>query len=376
MIAQRTIFLLKSHIDTYTKRDGTVVGAHETKVQKKNAEEKLKSPPVTRYRVQRTAANAVNLLPPIGKRFTDGEVAGLRSWLSSAGFHVSSRGGAIHAIGDGAPNIPDGLKQQKAARASESAQKRAGEKASRESTKEEEYRSLSSSQWIEETLGSDFANLHNKLALAWFLDGRDSFNGLVSRSWLEPLMSLGFDASRDGVTLDEMLSFLKGKYKESAGNANGNLLKTYVAAYIHNADSMLKAMPGEFSGGEQKDWIVYSQDMTRLFCIAIVNDGGGWYLWETVNLFGKSVKEIRDKISMGYHTMFQAMVGRDRYSYVIAHHRFDKKAIDTPFWRGLIPADGFWGMATLPKGKVKIDKDEFEREMKRLVPGVSFEGRK
>lgn len=143
----------------------------------------------------------------------------------------------------------------------------------------------------------------------------------------------------------------------------------------------LKAMPpmpkaSEFKGGEQKDWIVYSQDMTRLFCIAIVNDGGGWYLWETVNLFDKRPAEIMEKISMGYHTMFQAMAGRDRYSYVIAPHWFDKKAVDTPFWHKLIPGKGFWSMATLPKGKVMIDKHQFELEIGRLVPTITFSGRK
>lgn len=144
---------------------------------------------------------------------------------------------------------------------------------------------------------------------------------------------------------------------------------------IKNAINENNGEEAKFKGGSQKDWIVSSKDMRNLFCIAIVNTGKGWYLWEFVNLFDKSVEKIQEAVNMGYDTMFKAIIGRNKYEYVIADHTFNKDDINTDYWHNLVPNDKFYSKATLEKNKVKIDKDEFEKQMNLLVKNISYTGK-
>jgi hypothetical protein len=121
----------------------------------------------------------------------------------------------------------------------------------------------------------------------------------------------------------------------------------------------------DFKGGKQKDWIVYDEGMKNLFCIAIVDRGDGWKLEEFVNFIGMEHSEHLKMMQMGYDTMLQAAIGRDEYEYVIAKHKFEKKDVDTDYWHGLVTdKDKFWGKVSM---NAPIDKDEFEKEMGKLV---------
>lgn len=130
-------------------------------------------------------------------------------------------------------------------------------------------------------------------------------------------------------------------------------------------ESILQSLSEEdsYKGGHQKDWIIYDDDLTKLFCIAILNEGDGWKLIEFVNVFGNK-NEILKMITIGYETMIKAAKDRDLYEYVIGKHTFDKEDVDTDFWHDLIPDNKFWSKASL---EIDIDKKEFEKEMSKLV---------
>lgn len=176
--------------------------------------ERLAEPPHLNYRVQRTALNGATLLPPVCRSFSDEELQALRQWLAAAGFSVTSNGRSVHAVGDGAPRIPSGMREQRLARQAVQQQARDAEKAQAEAARASEYASLPASAWIERAMGSDFANAFNRLALARYLDGKaEAFAGLMSGQWREPLARLGFDLSREQIEVAEAAAFLKARYQ-------------------------------------------------------------------------------------------------------------------------------------------------------------------
>lgn len=86
----------------------------------------------------------------------------------------------------------------------------------KEAQNEEEYHSLPSSKWIDENLGTEFANLYNRLMLARVLDGVDrKYRGLVGRHWLPSLESIGFSVDQHGVNSADVIAFLKRKYVDT-----------------------------------------------------------------------------------------------------------------------------------------------------------------
>jgi len=134
--------------------------------------------------------------------------------------------------------------------------------------------------------------------------------------------------------------------------------------------------PKDFLGGEQKDWIVYDDKFSKLFCIAIVRkaDSKEWNLEEFVNFFDLDMKGFNEMTTLGYHTMLEASLYRNSYEYIIARHSFRKENIDKDYWKEIIPSKNFFKKATL---EVLIDKKEFEKEMSLLVKkeDVRFRGK-
>ena len=134
----------------------------------------------------------------------------------------------------------------------------------------------------------------------------------------------------------------------------------------------IKLSESSANATHQKDWIVYDFKRRNLFCIAIVQDSNGWHLLEFVNFFNMSSDKFREVVSMGYMTMIDAGMDRKNYEYVIADHPFNKEDVDTDYWHGLVPEEKFWEKASTFKA---IDKNEFEREMKKLVGKTLFKGK-
>lgn len=126
-----------------------------------------------------------------------------------------------------------------------------------------------------------------------------------------------------------------------------------------------------YEGGSQHDWIVYDVAFSKLFCLTIESeDDKIWRFTEFVNMFDTSKKEIGKSLSMGYHTMLLAAMGRDLYNYNIANHTFSKKDIlSTDYWTSMISEKKFWGKTSL---NIEIDYEEFVKEVKKLVPANTW----
>lgn len=172
----------------------------------------LTAPPHLNYRVERAAMNSAKLSPPVGKRFTLEESTALREWVITAGFQAWFKGQSVYVVGDDAPDITDGLFEQRAAKANAKAMDKQESVEAVASSRAGEYRELPSSQWIEVEMGTDFANPFNKLMLARFLDGKDEFKGLMGSGWVDPLTSLGLDTQSEGFMNSDVLAFLNGSY--------------------------------------------------------------------------------------------------------------------------------------------------------------------
>ena len=153
--------------------------------------------------VSRPAKNAVVIAPrKVGTLYTDEDFEALAAYGKPFGFAALRHGekrGYAYILGPLArPDawiaafLSDGGIAEAARKQRE--QEEAEAKRRKEAQKEEEYRSLPSSTWLDENLGTEFANPHNRLMLARALDGVDKkFQGLISRFWLEPLERLGFN---------------------------------------------------------------------------------------------------------------------------------------------------------------------------------------
>jgi len=126
-----------------------------------------------------------------------------------------------------------------------------------------------------------------------------------------------------------------------------------------------QSLQAEFSGGRQKDWIIYNPDLFRLFCIAIWKhtSTSPWLLGEYVHM-EKNVLPVLEK---GYMTMLEAARFRQSYQYQIARFRFNWKdqVQNNPYWQGLIK-----NLSDDPDKQApdaKIDLSEFLAEMRSLV---------
>jgi len=126
------------------------------------------------------------------------------------------------------------------------------------------------------------------------------------------------------------------------------------------------ALQLEFTGGSQKDWIIYDKNLTRLFCIAIWQQPRGkWVLGEYVNIHGKD--KVLKALEKGYMTMLEAARHRTSYRYEIARHDFhlNSDVILNPYWHSLIPdlrAD-----MELVSLNTPIHLSTFLKEMERIV---------
>lgn len=178
----------------------------------------LGDPPTLDYRTSRQASNSIKILPPVGKRFSDQDLQSLLDWVKAAGFTAWKKDSGLYVVGDNAPDIPDGLEVRRIEKKAKADAERESKAKAEADARYAEYRALPSSAWIESTLGGDgFANAYNRLMLARFLDGKDSFKGLSSQGWLDPLARLGFpqDLRTSSVAMADVLSFLKQKYEDS-----------------------------------------------------------------------------------------------------------------------------------------------------------------
>ena len=174
--------------------------------------------------VSRPAKNVVVIAPrKVGTLYTDDDLKKLAAYGQPFGFTVmqhGENGGYARIIGPTnrpydwlAAFLSDGGIAEAARK--QRAQEEADAKRKEEAQKEDEYRNLPSSQWIDENMGIEFANLHNRLMLARVLDGVDmQFRGLISRFWLSPLERLGFNTEQHGSDTAAVIEFLKRKYAE------------------------------------------------------------------------------------------------------------------------------------------------------------------
>lgn len=174
--------------------------------------------------VSRPAKNAVVIAPrKVGTLYTDDDFKALVAYAKPFGFAVLRYGeerGYAYILGpltrpDAwlAAFLSDGGIAEAARKQRE--QEEAEAKRTKETQREDEYRSLPSSTWIDENLGTEFANLYNRLMLARVLDGVDKkFRGVTGPSWLEPFKRLGFNPEQHGATVGDAFAFLKRKYAE------------------------------------------------------------------------------------------------------------------------------------------------------------------
>lgn len=180
------------------------------------------------YRVvSRPAKNAVVIAPrKVGTLYTDEDFEALAAYGKPFGFaalrHGEKRGYAYILAPLNRPEawlaafFSDGGAAEAARKQRE--QEEAEAKREKEAQREEEYRNLPSSKWIDENLGTEFANLYNRLMLARVLDGVDEkFRGLISYTWRAPLESIGFDPEQHGNITVAVIAFLKRKYSMTVG---------------------------------------------------------------------------------------------------------------------------------------------------------------
>jgi len=174
--------------------------------------------------VSRPAKNSVVIAPrKVGAIYTDADFKALAAYAEPFGFTVIRHGEKQGYAKITAPlDRPDawlaaffsdgGIAEAARKRR---AQEEAEEKRRAQKEKEEEYQALPSSAWIEENLGTEFANIHNRLMLARVLDGKDAkFGGLISPTWLSPLESLGFSPEKHGASSTDVIKFLKQVYQD------------------------------------------------------------------------------------------------------------------------------------------------------------------
>ena len=199
---------IERHYGAQAAPDKAPTGPAKTPIQK------LTEPPFLDYRVQQTASNSVKLLPPVGKQFTVEQIQQLKDWVNAAGFTGYTDKGILKVIGDDAPDIPDGLQTKRLAKAAAAEKARDDTKAAAAAASTAEYQALPASQWIESTLGADFANAYNKLQLARYLEG-GKFEGLTSSGWFAPLERMGFDTSDGQMPASRVLEFLRQRYQDS-----------------------------------------------------------------------------------------------------------------------------------------------------------------
>lgn len=174
--------------------------------------------------VTRPTKNAIVIAPrKVGALYTDEDFRTLAAYGTPFGFRVArhgeKRGYAYIAAPLTRPYdwiaafLSDGGTAEAARKQRQ--QEEAEARRKKEAQKEEEYRNLPSSTWIDEHLGTEFTNIHNRLMLARVLDGRDKkFNGLISPSWLSPLERIGFNPEQHGTLNADVIAFLKRKYAE------------------------------------------------------------------------------------------------------------------------------------------------------------------
>jgi len=124
----------------------------------------------------------------------------------------------------------------------------------------------------------------------------------------------------------------------------------------------------------QKDWIIPDRQSGHLWCLAIAsNDNKSWCIIEWVNERGLSPDKLGEMVDIGYMTMLEAMKNTD-YEYIIAQHRFAPEKLDEGYWKGMMGVKGTKGKVSIPFGELKIDKDEFEKEVGHLVKQVDYRG--
>ena len=127
-----------------------------------------------------------------------------------------------------------------------------------------------------------------------------------------------------------------------------------------------ESLRSEFDGRTQKDWIIYDEDHTRLFCIAVwVDEKRKWVLGEYVSITDPD--DVLDVAEKGYMTMLEAARWRTNYSYVIARYDFDleEDVVGSEYWQGLVP--GLSNSTDMESPHTPIDIREFESAMAKLV---------
>ena len=157
----------------------------------------LGPPPFTHYNLKMRASNSANLVPGVGKKFTNEEIQQIKDWLP-AGVEVTGSPTSIRVIWphNTQLDIPDGFDLARREKQAAADVTRKAEKAAKDAAFQKEYDDSPSSPWIEKTFGPDFAfgNIFNKVKLARVLDGGDkTYQGLMDRSWIEPLRKLGIE---------------------------------------------------------------------------------------------------------------------------------------------------------------------------------------
>lgn len=174
--------------------------------------------------VSRPAKGSVVIAPrKVGTLYTDDDFKALVAYAKPFGFTIARHGEKKGYAYVTAPLdrpydwlgafFSDGGAAEAARKQRE--QEEAEAKREKEAQREEEYRNLPSSKWIDENLGTEFANLYNRLMLARVLDGVDEkFRGVAGPSWLEPFKRLGFNPEQHGATVGDAFAFLKRKYAE------------------------------------------------------------------------------------------------------------------------------------------------------------------
>lgn len=181
----------------------------------------INKPPHYNYRITKCTSNSAHLAPEVGKAFTQEQVFALNHWLGALGFSVIvTRTNSIMAIetrgSSSAQDVPDGSKLRKLEREAVKEQARQQEKARVDQERAAEYAALPSSSWIARTMGTDFANEFNRLALARVLDGKtQKFEGLMSGQWASPLQALQIEITPTKTTTELALE-IREKYCSDA----------------------------------------------------------------------------------------------------------------------------------------------------------------
>jgi hypothetical protein len=195
------------------------------------------------FRTKTAASNSFDILPPVGKKFSDTDKAVIRVWGKANGHDVVTSGLGYRIIANERhPEQPTPPLTEKQAKERDKSDASARARQVAIDKRATDYDASPAKQFIESTFGDAVNGEYNKAALARFLEGADrKFQGLGNWKWKE-----GFD--KHGIVRgDNEMADLRKAYQATAAKASGSNVDTGASETVRDVTPNAKYMEGEQS---------------------------------------------------------------------------------------------------------------------------------